>query len=100
MVYAADVIPLKGNYRRRVLMATRGNRRESALWLGNQPGATGSPGMDARRSRQAGSSGLRSRCRRIQEFVNIAFVDQGNTGVDEGRDRRRCIRSPVSRQGL
>src|ERR1700722_20161012 len=33
MVYAADVIPLKGNYRSWVLMATRGITRETALWL-------------------------------------------------------------------
>jgi hypothetical protein len=38
MVYAADVIPLKGNYRRRVLMATREKTCERWLsgWETNQ----------------------------------------------------------------
>jgi hypothetical protein len=36
------------------------------------------------------------RCCRAHEFVDIAFVDQGYSGIDKGRDRRRCIRPKIS----
>jgi hypothetical protein len=37
------------------------------------------------------------RCR-AYEFVDIAFVHQGYSGIDKGWDRRRCIRSKISRE--
>ncbi len=40
-----------------------------------------------------------SRCR-SQELIDITFINQGHPGIDEGRNRRQCIRPPVSTQGL
>ncbi len=43
---------------------------------------------------------LRGFRRRTEEFIHVAFIDQGNARVDECRDRRRCIQRVVARQRM
>jgi hypothetical protein len=40
------------------------------------------------------------RRRLSQELVNVAFIDQRHTCIDEGRDGRKCVQPVVPRQGM
>ena len=51
-------------------------------------------------SATSGKRWLRSCRRRTQEFINIAFIDQGYPGVDESGYGRGWIQTVVPSQGF